>query len=152
MTDRLKAPFPAFGGKSQVAHLVWSTLTRLGPTGVFLDPPYRHTKLGCGTENRTKHIYANDRQQDVDALVESVQAWCLKWAPDPLIRIAACGLEGEYPELDRAGWDKVAWKSRGGYGNRSGKGKANRALERIWFSPSCARPDAGVTLFATEAP
>lgn len=118
-----------------------STLTRLGTTGVFLDPPYRKT-LGDGTKNRSSHIYANDKHQDVAALCDEVQEWCLKWGNDPEIRIAICGLEGEYPEIDAVGWDKVAWKSRGGYGNRTDAGKANAARERIWFSPHCVKPEA----------
>jgi DNA adenine methylase len=118
-----------------------STLTRLGTTGVFLDPPYRKT-LADGTTNRAAHIYANDKAQDVNGLCDEVQAWCLKWGGNPQIRIALCGLEGEYPEIDAAGWDKVPWKSRGGYGNRTDRGKENAARERIWFSPACLKPAA----------
>lgn len=112
-----------------------STLTRLGTTAVFLDPPYRK-KLADGSTNRASHIYANDKTQCVDSLVDEVQAWCLKWGGNKDIRIAVCGLEGEYPELDAAGWEKVAWKSQGGYGNRN-KENLNAARERIWFSPHC---------------
>ena len=112
-----------------------STLTRLGLTGVFLDPPYRKRRAS-GKENRASHIYANDKSQDVDKLVDEVQAWCLKWGSNNDIRIAVCGLEGEYPELDSAGWTKVAWKSQGGYGNRN-KNNDNAARERIWFSRYC---------------
>ena len=128
-----------------------STLTRLGPTSVFLDPPYRK-KLADGTKNRSSHIYANDKHQDVGALCDDVSAWCLKWGGDIEIRIALCGLEGEYPAIDAAGWEKVAWKSRGGYGNRTEQGKANAARERIWFSPGCLdeQPDGG--LFTTQDP
>lgn len=110
-----------------------STLTRLGTTAVFLDPPYRK-KLADGTENRAGHIYANDKSQCVDSLVDEVQAWCLKWGDNPEIRIAVCGLEGEYPKLEH--WEKLAWKSQGGYGNRN-KDNQNAARERIWFSPHC---------------
>lgn len=113
-----------------------STLTRLGMTGVFLDPPYRKL-LGDGTKNRSSHIYANDKIQCVDSLCDEVQAWCLKWGDSPEIRVALCGLEGEYPALDDAGWEKVPWKSRGGYGNRTDRGKENAARERIWFNGAC---------------
>lgn len=116
-----------------------STMTRLGLTGVFLDPPYRIT-LACGKKNRTRHIYANDKHQDVNALCDEVQAWCLKWGGDPLARIALCGLEGEYPEVEKAGWDVFAWKSNGGYGNQNGTENENAARERIWFSPHCLKP------------
>lgn len=113
-----------------------STLIRLGLTGVFLDPPYRKT-LACGRVNRSAHIYANDKAQDVNALCDEVQAWCLKWGANPEIRIALCGYEGEYPEIEAAGWRTHAWKSNGGYGNRTAEGKENAARERIWFSPAC---------------
>jgi hypothetical protein len=146
-----------------------STLTRLGITGVFLDPPYaldieRMLKwfaclMGTGPEpdakgaatNRAGHIYANDKSQDVDYLVAEVAAWCLKWGGDRSIRIAVCGLEGEYPMLDEARWDKVAWKSRGGYGNRTDRGKENAARERIWFSPFCIKPAKDHDLFGFAA-
>ena len=120
-----------------------STMTRLGLTGVFLDPPYRVT-LACGKANRTKHIYANDRHQDVNALCDEVQEWCLRWASDREVRIALCGLEGEYPEIERpgSGWTTFAWKSNGGYGNRN-KDNENARRERIWFSPHCLVPGAG---------
>lgn len=124
-----------------------STLIRLGTTAVFLDPPYRK-KLADGTANRASHIYANDKDQDVEALVDEVQAWCLKWGDNPEIRIAVCGLEGEYPLLDAAGWEKVAWKSQGGYGNRN-KDNANAARERIWFSPHCIQAAEEHPLFAS---
>jgi len=124
-----------------------STMTRLGTTAVFLDPPYR-TTLGCGKVNRTKHIYANDRNQDVNALCDEVQAWCLKWGSDPMVRIALCGLEGEYPEIEKAGWEVVAWKSNGGYGNRKGAvDNENAKRERVWFSPHCVRAKKEAGLF-----
>jgi hypothetical protein len=126
-----------------------STLTRLGLTGVFLDPPYRK-RLHDGTENRSAHLYANDKAQDVEALCDEVQAWCLKWGSQRDIRIVLCGLEGEYPAIERAGWSKLAWKSRGGYGNRTKKGKDNAARERLWFSPHCLKGVKVETLFGTE--
>jgi site-specific DNA-adenine methylase len=110
-----------------------STMTRLGLTGVFLDPPYRK-QLADGTTNRSSHIYANDRTQDVNALCDEVQEWCLNWGDDPQVRIALCGLNGEYPKLDH--WEQHAWKSQGGYGNRN-KTNDNAKRERIWFSPHC---------------
>lgn len=136
-----------------------STMTRLGTTGVFLDPPYVHSidraqwwlrhLQGDGpspgeagvASNRTKHIYANDRVQDVDRLVAEVTMWCLRWGSDPAVRIAVCGLEGEYPQLESAGWDVHAWKSNGGYGNRKGSAEnENSRRERVWFSPHCLKP------------
>ncbi len=144
LRDRLRSVRTCCGHWSRVCDSP-STMTRLGLTGVFLDPPYR-TTLADGTANRTKHIYANDRHQDVNALCDEVQEWCLRWGNDPMVRVALCGLEGEYPAIERAGWDVFAWKSNGGYGNRGGE-NANAARERIWFSPHCAKPDAA-TLFS----
>jgi len=134
LSDRLRPVRVCCGHWDRVCDS-YSTLTLLGLTGVFLDPPYRK-RLASGKENRASHIYANDKSQDVDKLVDEVQAWCLKWGSNNDIRIAVCGLEGEYPELDSAGWTKVAWKSPGGYGNRN-KNNDNAARERIWFSRYC---------------
>ncbi len=125
-----------------------STLIRLGMTGVFLDPPYRKTVNG--EENRAADLYANDATQDVDAMCDEVQAWCLKWGDNPEIRIVLCGLEGEYPQIEAAGWEVVEWRSRGGYGNRTERGKENAARERLWISPHCVKPTLG-GLFAQSA-
>jgi hypothetical protein len=149
LSDRLRSVRVCCGHWSRICDSD-STLTRLGTTGVFLDPPYRHS-LDDGTENRAKHLYANDKHQDVNALCDEVQEWCLKWGDNPEIRIALCGLEGEYPKLDGAGWEKEAWKSRGGYGNRSDRGKENAARERIWYSPACLSGAKVPTLFDEEA-
>jgi DNA adenine methylase len=142
LADRLRPVRVCCGHWSRVCDSP-STLTRLGTTAVFLDPPYRKT-LADGTANRAGHIYANDKAQDVGALVDEVQAWCLKWGDDEQIRIAVCGLEGEYPELEH--WEKIAWKSQGGYGNRN-KDNENAARERIWFSPHCVKPDRQRSIF-----
>lgn len=122
-----------------------STTTRLGLTGVFLDPPYRVSI--DGKANRNGSLYANDKSQDVNALCDEVQAWCLKWGEVADMRIAVCGLEGEYPELETAGWECVPWKAAGGYGNQSGKVNENAARERIWFSPGCVKPAKVLSLF-----
>lgn len=114
----------------------YTTLTRLGTTGVFLDPPYRKT-LADGSANRAGHLYANDKIQDVGNLCDEVEAWCLKWGQDKEIRIVLCGLEGEYPALDAAGWEKVPWKSNGGYGNNAEGGNENSARERLWLNKAC---------------
>lgn len=121
-----------------------STMTRLGLTAVFLDPPYR--KHIDGKKNRTAAIYANDKTQDVNALCDEVQDYCLNWGSKPDVRIALCGLEGEYPAIEAAGWSVYAWKSSG-YGNRSDAGQANAARERVWFSPACLPEDDQMQLF-----
>ena len=49
------------------------------------------------------------------------------------------------------GWECVDWEPRGGYDGQS-KDKerigANRAKERIWFSPHCVKQD--LPLFAQQ--
>jgi len=142
LSDRLRPVRVCCGHWSRVCDSP-STMTRLGTTGVFLDPPYRKT-LKCGTVNRTAHIYASDKVQDIDALCDEVQAWCLRWGKDKDVRIALCGLEGEYPEIEAAGWEVEAWKSNGGYGNQSGEVNENAARERVWYSPHCEREDGGL--------
>lgn len=151
LADRLRSVRVCCGHWDRVCDSP-STMTRLGTTAVFLDPPYR-TSLACGTKNRTRHIYANDRHQDVNALCDEVQAWCLRWGRDRQVRIALCGLEGEYPELDKlvgaGGWDRIAWKSNGGYGNSAGGGEnVNAKRERIWFSPHCVPVGGRLGLFS----
>lgn len=142
LADRLRPVRVCCGHWSRICDSP-STMTRLGTTGVFLDPPYRK-HLADGKENRTAHIYASDRIQDIGALCDEVEAWCLKWGAEKDVRIALCGLEGEYPAIVAAGWEEFAWKSNGGYGNQwSGKKNENAERERVWFSPHCLKPGAG---------
>lgn len=172
LADRLRPVRVCCGHWSRVCDSE-STMTRLGTTGVILDPPYAHdiarvqvwvafllgepgaepppAVVTKGKKNRTKHIYANDRTQDVDYLCAEVTVWCLKWGPVPGVRIALCGLEGEYPRLEAEGWNVLAWKSNGGYGNRSKSdsgGNENARRERVWFSPGCLKPETAGGLFA----
>jgi hypothetical protein len=117
-----------------------SVTTRLGVTGLFLDPPYR-TKLDDGSSNRNGEIYATDRAGDVDQVVDEVIGYCVERGADRQMRIAACCLEGEgYEVLERHGWQCVAWRTAGGYGNRARGKNRNRDRERIWFSPYCLEP------------
>jgi DNA adenine methylase len=116
-----------------------SVTTRHGLTGVFLDPPYR-TTLEDGKSNRDDSLYASDKDTDVNALVDRVQAYCAERGSDPLMRIAVCGYEAEgYEALEALGWTVEAWKASGGYGNQSGKVNDNASRERIWFSPHCVK-------------
>jgi hypothetical protein len=118
-----------------------STTTRLGLTGVFLDAPYKHT-LADGKSNRSKELYASDRDQDVNALVDRVIAYCVERGSDKQMRIAACCYEGEgYEVLAGHGWTVESWKASGGYGNQSGAVNENASRERIWFSPHCRPPE-----------
>jgi hypothetical protein len=118
-----------------------SVTTRLGLTGLFLDPPYRKS-LADGTKNRSDGLYANDEAQDVNSLVDDVIAYCKERGVDRKMRIAVCGYEGEgYEALEELGWSVLAWKSSGGYANRGDKKDENAIRERIWFSPHCLDPN-----------
>jgi hypothetical protein len=96
----------------------------IGLTGVFLDPPYSAAR---------DTVYASD-----DKLVaHKVREWAIEHGDNPMLRIALCGYEGEHAMPEN--WSVLAWKTNGGHGNASkdGRGRANAALERIWFSPHC---------------
>ena len=105
-----------------------TTLTQLGLTGVFLDPPY------SAAADREKTIYAHESA----TIAHDVRTWCLEYGGDRQIRACLAGYAGEGHEaLEREGWRVFAWKAHGGYGNRSAKGQANARKERLWFSPHC---------------
>lgn len=101
-----------------------SPTTKIGLTGVLLDPPYATTR---------EEVYA----QDSFFIAHEVQDWAIRHGDDPLLRIALCGYEGGHPMPDS--WSVSSWKANGGYGNQSPvtRGRANAARERIWFSPHC---------------
>jgi hypothetical protein len=109
---------------------------------VFLDPPYR-LKLDGGKKNRDA-VYSSDADQDLCKLNENVRKWCIKRGTEKKMRIALCSYEGEGNEVltDEHGWEVMAWRSNG-YGT-SGKGKANAARERVYFSPHCLVPERDI--------
>ena len=77
---------------------------------------------------------------DSGTVAVDVRAYCLERGSNPKMRICLAGYAGEGHEvLEDNGWNCVAWATRGGYGNRSAKGKANAKKERLWFSPHCIR-------------
>jgi hypothetical protein len=159
LRDRLRAVRVCSGHWLRVCDSP-SVTTRLGLTGVFLDPPYAHSterlakwiehlkgeglepEPAKGATNRDSGLYSNDKRQDVDRLVAEVHLYCLDRGTDAKMRLALCGYEGEQDGLEAAGWTVVAWKAQGGYGNRSQNGRENSARERIWFSPHCLDPQA----------
>lgn len=99
-----------------------------GVSAVFLDPPY----VGVGDE-----LYAHDAQ----GVAKGVHDWVLENAKHPKLRIALCGYEGEFKPP--GGWQTYAWRSRGGYGQKTD----NSARERIWFSPTCRDIELQKSLF-----
>jgi len=142
LSDRLRLVRTCYGHWSRICDSD-STLTRLGTTGVFLDPPYPLHRADTGKPSRAKGLYATD-SQDLNALRDEVLAWCRKWGTNPAIRVAVCGYEGDgYEALEAEGWRVEQWEASGGYGNQHTKGQgkaANARRERIWFNPSCIQP------------
>jgi hypothetical protein len=128
-----------------------STLTRLGLTGVMLDPPYPTHRADNGKKSRDGSLYASDRGADLNALRDEVLAWCRRHASNPLIRVALCCYEGDgYEPLSAEGWTVHEWEANGGYANQQRRGKKkseNAGRERIYFSPACVQPVTGPTLF-----
>jgi hypothetical protein len=141
LSDRLRTVRVCCGHWLRVCDS-FSVTTRLGMTGVFFDAPYK-THLADGTANRSGDLYANDKSQDVNALVDEVIRYCVERGSDPLMRIAACCYEGEgYEVLEALGWTCHEWKAGGGYANRSkSDAPENAARERIWFSPGCLKAE-----------
>lgn len=143
LSDRLRLVRTCYGHWSRICDSD-STMTRLGVTGVFLDPPY---PIKTAKGKRSSGLYANDATQDLDGLRDEVLAWCIKWGRVDNVKIAVCGYEGDgYEQLVLGhGWDEVSWESQGGYGNQSGNKSTNAKRERIWYSPHCNMPQR--TLF-----
>lgn len=109
--------------------------SKMGLTGVFLDPPY------ADTAERHSGLYATDSL----AVAHKAKAWAVQAGADPLLRIALCGYEGEHDMPP--GWECVAWKAQGGYGSQGKGDNANARRERIWFSPHCLNPESRMPLF-----
>lgn len=121
LRDRLRRVRVTCGDWTRV--LGDSVTWRHGTTGVLLDPPYALSERST--------VYAID--EDVSA---AVRDWAIAHGTNALLRIALCGYEGEH--VMPPGWTCVAWKAIGGYGSQGqGRGRANAARERVWFSPHC---------------
>lgn len=99
--------------------------TRHGVTGVFLDPPYA---IEAG---RDPDCYVVDRP----GLSADVRDWCIANGNNPKLRIVLAGYEGEHDMPPS--WRVIPWKTRGGYGNVSGRRNDNATRERLWLSPHC---------------
>lgn len=101
-----------------------SPTSKIGITGVLLDPPY-------GVEDRVD-VYSHE-SRDLSA---GVCEWAIAHGDDPMLRIALCGYDGEH-EMPSS-WSVVAWKAHGGYsGQRKNSVNLNPERERVWFSPAC---------------
>jgi hypothetical protein len=122
-----------------------SVTTRLGTTGIFLDPPYPIVQMRealtakKGKKSRSGGLYQGDDAAALLDLRDEVLAYCVERGNLPGYRIAVCCYEGDgYEALKPLGWGCVHWQSQGGYANRS-KNNENRRRERIYFSPGCVR-------------
>jgi hypothetical protein len=134
LQDRLRPVRVCCGDWARVCTSL-STTTRIGLTGVFLDPPYPR-KTGKGT--RDGYLYSSDvdGNKSPEQIRDEVLAYCRERGDNPMFRIAVCGYEGDgYEDL---GWEVHYWKTNGGYGNQ-GKKNENKHRERIWFSPHCQK-------------
>lgn len=108
-----------------------------GLTGVFLDPPYRLEGRDDVYDNHDAHPDGENSE-----VFYRVVEWARANGDNPLLRVAVCGYDepGLFPET----WERLRWKSKGGYGSQGqGRGRENAGRETVWFSPGCLRPDAG---------
>ncbi len=147
LADRTRQMRTLYGHWSRICDSD-STLTRLGTTGVFLDPPYPTHRADTGEKSRDGALYATDKGADLNGLRDEVLAWCRKWGPGRQIRVALCCYEGDgYEPLVDDGWAVESWEANGGYANQRRKGKAkaeNAKRERIFWSPHCLEPQPGL--------
>ena len=107
-----------------------SPTTKLGLTGVFLDPPYSH-------EERDGTLYATESS----TAAAECRTWAVEHGDDPLLRIALAGYSNEHDMP--ASWRTVEWKTKGGYGSQGDdRGRENAVRERLWLSPHCLDVEA----------
>lgn len=98
-------------------------------TAIFLDPPY-------SLEMRDKRLYFSESD-----VAKEVREWAIAHGNNKKLRIALCGYEGEHTMPDN--WTVYRWQANGGMGNTGNadsRGRDNKKLETIWFSPHCLRP------------
>ena len=90
----------------------------------FLDPPYR-------TSNIDKSLY-----NKFDPVFPDIINFCLE--NELKYPIAICGIDGDYPELDKT-WEKLLWESN--MGLKSFRKKDESVIIRkkavVYFSPAC---------------
>lgn len=115
-----------------------SVTEKHGVTAILLDPPY-------SAEADRAELYA---QEDL-TVAHDVREWSVANGDNPLLRIAICGYLAEHDAKIPANWERLLWKTAGGYGSQAkeGRGRKNAAREVVWFSPHCLKPIQG-NLFA----
>ena len=108
-----------------------------GVYSIFLDPPYSSAR---------NMAYRTDGD-----LRSGIMRWCRENGGREDRRVAVCGYDGEYNELQNSGWTMYAWKGANGFtATRKAGANENRSKERIWFSPHCL-PDVSPGLFGGRA-
>ena len=126
---------------TRVACCDWSSLKSAlhndaAAWGLFLDPPY------TAESGRDPSLYspAGDDSGHL-TLGHEVATWAIGLSEErPEVKIALCGIEGEYP-IPKT-WARFHWGTSGySYGGRA-------RCEVIWFSPSCADSSKQASLFA----
>lgn len=82
-----------------------------------------------------------------------MREWAIANGDNPRLRIALCGYEPEHADHMPDTWTMHAYVASKAYGSAAGGGvnDANRALERIWFSPHCLTPDGQLDIFGGVA-
>jgi len=112
--------------------------TRLGVTGVFLDPPY------SSDEHNVKYAANSDISADISA---DVSKWAIEHGNIQKLRIALCGYAGMYDMPST--WECVKWKAQGGHGVTE-RAIDNSTRERIWFSPNCLKTRTLLDILTTR--
>lgn len=113
LRDRLCQVRIACGDWSRV--LGPTPTVKLGPTAVFLDPPY----------DGTEYVYAKDSAP----ISAQVRKWCIENGNNLKLRIILCGRGEEHDELLAIGWSKENWSASKGYSKT-----AERHTEAMWFN------------------
>ena len=128
LSERLRHVRVVCGDWTRVCGGDWQD--RMGPVGIFFDPPY-------GVTDRDTDVYHHD-STDVAA---AVRDWCLKRGDRPSHRIVLAGYD-EHEALLEHSWTVKRWSAHGGYANLKrndgeAQGKENRHREALYFSPHC---------------
>jgi site-specific DNA-adenine methylase len=109
-----------------------SPTTKLGITGVLLDPPYR------------QDLRADLYNHESDVSIQ-VREWAIANGNNPLLRIALCGYSDEHDMPSN--WSCETWLAGAGFDvQKRDRSNENRKKERIWFSPHCLKEESRVQL------
>jgi site-specific DNA-adenine methylase len=101
-----------------------------GVIAMVFDPPYPPVSCAKSYAHHGGLVAAESRYKAIEL------------GEKPNYRIAYCGYFDLHDQYFPPTWERLRWKSAGGYGNqaRSGRGRFNSGQETVWFSPFCLRP------------